>query len=187
MANGLSIESIGNIFLNLLNYDVFIESGTLFGSTTLRMKDHFKEVHTIELSPKYFHIFNENLKNSNIQNIKSYFGDSSKVIPEILKTLQSNQKCVFWLDGHWSSGDTAQGSKDCPLIEECLGINDFYSADDAIIIIDDYRLFGTKFNEDWLDINSNNIKKCFTKFRIKNECVFDDALILNIEKIWLKK
>ncbi len=183
MANGLSIESIGNIFLNLLNYDIFIETGTLWGDTTLRMKDHFKQVHTIELSPKYFHIFNEKVKNSEIQNIKCHFGDSSQVIPEILKTLQVNQKCVFWLDGHWSSEDTSQGDKDCPLIEECLGINEFYSADNAIIIIDDYRLFGTKVNEDWSDINANNIKECFTKFKIKNESVLDDALILNIERI----
>lgn len=183
MTNGLSIENLGNNFLKLFNYDIFIESGTFLGNTSLAMKPYFKEVHTIELSKKYFTAFSEKVKNLQIQNIKCYLGDSSNIIPQILKTLDHNQKCIFWLDGHWSSGDSGKGDKDCPLIEECLGINKFYSSDEAVILIDDYRLFETKGNEDWTGISTNNIKECFTKFKIKNETVFDDALILHIERI----
>ena len=118
-----------------------------------------------------------------ISNINCHFGDSSKIIPTILKKINKNKKCIFWLDGHWSSGDSAKGNKDCPLIDECLGINEFYSANEAIILIDDFRLFGVKGDQDWTDITLDSIKKCFTKFKIKNEIIFDDCLMLRIKKI----
>ena len=96
--------------------------------------------------------------------------------------MTAKNNCVFFLDGHWSSGDTAKGEKDCPLIEECVGIDKTYKAKKGIVIIDDYRLFGTKINEDWKEITKESILNSFNKFKIIKETVYDDKYILLIEK-----
>jgi hypothetical protein len=43
---------------------------------------------------------------------------------------------VFWLDGHWSAGDTAGEGDECPLLEELATIGPQHA-----ILIDDARLF----------------------------------------------
>lgn len=100
-----------------------------------------------------------------------------------MPSLDSSKKCIFFLDGHWSSGDTAKGDKDCPLIEECLAIDSLYLSNESIILIDDYRLFNTKINEDWSGINKQSIFKCFTNFKIVKECIYGDVLSLYIKRI----
>jgi hypothetical protein len=85
------------------------------------------------------------------------------------------------LDGHWSSGDTAKGEKDCPLIEECKSIDLLYKSNKGIILIDDYRLFGTNIDQDWSSITTENILKCFNNFNIIQNFVYDDVLILLID------
>jgi hypothetical protein len=109
------------------------------------------------------------------------------VLKHSLSTIQSN--AIFFLDGHWSSGDTGKGAKDCPLIEEISNINHVFTYS-AIIIIDDCRLFGKgpsnrTCNEDWMDISEDNIRNCI-KDRITNLYYLDsthaknDRLILHI-------
>lgn len=181
----LKYDTLGHIVSTLLEedfyfFDTFIESGTLTGNTTLEMSNYFQRVHTVELSEYYFNEFQKVLGNNN-ETITSHLGDSSKVVPDILKTLTNKNNCIFFLDGHWSSGDTGRGEKDCPLIEECLGIDKNYKAEKGIIIIDDYRLFGTKINEDWLEITKESILKTFNKFKVTNETVYGDMYILLIE------
>lgn len=102
------------------------------------------------------------------------------------------KKPIFFLDGHCSSGNTGRGDKDCPLYEEITHINELYKHE-GIIIIDDFRLFGLdkssgKLNEDWSDINKDNILKIL-KTRISNVyhldsyCAKDDRLIIHIHAI----
>lgn len=174
---------VQNLHQNIDDYDVFVETGTLVGDTTINLQSIFDEVHTIELSEKYFNISAERFKSLNLKNIKNHLGDSIQVIPQILPSLDSSKKCIFFLDGHWSSGDTAKGDKDCPLIEECLAIDSLYLSNEAIILIDDYRLFNTKINEDWSGITKQSISECFTNFEIVNECIYGDVLSLYIKRI----
>jgi hypothetical protein len=60
--------------------------------------------------------------------------------PEILAKI--NQPALFWLDGHYSSGITARGQQDTPIILELQAI---LSAKDLghAIVIDDARDFGS--------------------------------------------
>lgn len=161
-------------------FDVFIESGTLMADTSLNVCHLFDSVHTIELSEKFYNLSKERIENSGVKNITQHFGDSSTIIPKLLKKLKVDT-CVFFLDGHWSSGDTAKGNKDCPLIEECCAINNLYSGKKIIILIDDFRLFGTYNNENWSDISEDKIKECFTNFNIVRQSVYDDVLSLYLE------
>lgn len=145
-------------------------------------KKNFSKVHTIELSKKYFELFQKRKALLGRHNIINHLGDSTIVLPKILSELNENDNCIFWLDGHWSSCDTAKGDKDCPLIEECDSINRIYKADNAIILIDDYRLFNTKLNEDWSEITEQNLKNKFNNFIILNQLVFNDILALHIQR-----
>lgn len=52
-----------------------------------------------------------------------------------------DQPALFWLDGHYSGGETAQGEKDTPIYEELDRILDAPDRD-HVIIIDDARCFG---------------------------------------------
>lgn len=160
---------------NLNDYDTFVETGTLVGDTVINLHSCFNTLHTIELSEKYFNISKNRINAESIKNINCHFGDSSLVVPNLLKSLDLDNT-IFFLDGHWSSGDTAQGIKDCPLIEECLAIDQFYKGSNLIILIDDYRLFETKMNEDWSTISLEAIKNCFNKYSIETESVYDDVL-----------
>jgi hypothetical protein len=152
-------------------FNIFVETGTNAGFTVDNMKSHFKEVHTIELSEPYYDSAVNKFKSD--ENVKLYLGDSAKVLPDLVKELDGNT--VFFLDGHWSGGDTAQGDKDCPLVEELVAIKEFKHK--SIVVIDDYRMFGTKGNEDWSDITDNTIKES-VKDRLVHTNSENDRLIL---------
>jgi hypothetical protein len=113
--------------------EVFIETGTYYGGTTLWAATEFKEVHTIELSEYLYNYTKKDFLSKG--NITSWLGDSRAVLPEILKTQKQN--LVFWLDGHYSAGVTAGGNDPCPLLRELEII--LARENDDIIIIDDAR------------------------------------------------
>ena len=137
------------------NYPCFIETGTHVGGTIFAVEPHFDYLYTIEFSEKYYTKTKSTYTRDKIQFIH---GDSSIVFTTLLPTIQ--EKTIFFLDGHWSSGDTGKSEKDCPLIEEVTHIHELFSPS-AILIIDDYRLFGkgpsSTQGEDWSDITEEKI------------------------------
>lgn len=147
-------------FLNLLepkynNYNTFVETGTLHGKTTKSLSAHFEMLHTIEVYKPNYELSKENLKN--ISNIKQYFGSSSNILPEICKNL--NDSCIFFLDGHYSEGETGFQDVHVPLYYELDGIMKFMK-NNCMIIIDDARLFEKMDSSvDWSKINENQILK----------------------------
>jgi hypothetical protein len=183
------MPSLDNFFLNLLQddytkYNCFIETGTLNGCTIFSVEPYFNKLYTIEFSEKYY----INTKNKYSGNkINFILGDSSIVFERLLPNI--TDKCIFFLDGHWSGGDTGHSSKDCPLYEEITHINNLFT-NDAIIIIDDFRLFGLnklsgKLGEDWSEINKekllNILQGRISKvYHLDSECAKDDRLIIHI-------
>ena len=93
-------------------------------------------------------------KFKNNAKVKIIQGDSSVVIGDLADKV--NDSVFFWLDGHWSSGDTARGDLDCPLLEEVKQINNKYK-NKCILAIDDVRLFGTYVTEDWSNITRDSV------------------------------
>ena len=174
----LKIDDLDKI-LNLLSknrdkFTYFVETGTYHGDTIIEMSNYFDKLYTIELSNNLYEQFQQ--KNYNKEKIKSILGDSSEKISEVITELQSDT--IFFLDGHFSSCGTAKGSKDVPLIEELLVINELFHKE-SIIIIDDFRLFNTNFSEDWTEITLDSVRNVI-KNRIVKEIIVNDRLVFNI-------
>ncbi len=113
----------------------FVETGTYQGQTACWAAEHFECVHTIERSATLHSAAAQAL--ADCRNVQAHHGDSRVVLPEVLKSLQS-EPALFYLDGHWSGGVTAGKGDECPLLEELRLLRD-RSGD--IILIDDARLF----------------------------------------------
>ena len=162
---------------NLESYPNFVETGTYMGETILRFINDFKKLFTIELSESLYNNFN--LIDYDRTKLKSLLGDSSIVLNEVIKDLEG--KTIFFLDGHYSSGNTAKGIKDVPLNEEIKNINELFGYD-GLIIIDDLRLFGTKSDEDWADVNKESLLSILGE-RVDTFLEENDRFIIKIKKI----
>ncbi len=134
--------------INIFGVDVFVESGTYIGDSTAIAATCFKEVHTIELGQQLYQAAKERFRNQ--ANVHLYLGDSSKVLDKILKTLKGN--ILFWLDGHYSGGNTALGDSNTPILQELAAIKNC-GITDSIILIDDMRLFRNFKNNSDSNIN----------------------------------
>lgn len=121
---------------DIFSIDSFIETGTFEAETTLAAAGIFSEVHSVELSSFLYQKAKEKLKN--IANVTLYEGDSARELPRILKNVSG--KALFWLDGHFSEGNTAKGDKSTPILEEISAISES-GFDDCVIMIDDMRIF----------------------------------------------
>jgi len=177
---------LSNLQDDFTKYRCFVETGTFNGQTTFALEKYFDKVYTIEFSEKYYN----NTKNRYYGNkINFILGDSSIVFEKLLPTI--DEKIIFFLDGHWSSDDTGKSEKDCPLIEEITHINKLCKQE-AIIIIDDYRLFGlspsTGANEDWSDISKSKIlsiigSRISKMYHLDSSHAKDDRFIIHINAI----
>lgn len=117
--------------------NILVETGTFMGDMAKSMSPYFKKIYTIELSKELY--YNTSRELNYISNISFFHGDSTYVLPEILKDI--NEPAIFWLDGHYSAGITARGEKDTPIMQELDAIIRSKHARNHIILIDDARLF----------------------------------------------
>lgn len=114
----------------------FIETGTYLGSMIYASKDVFNKIYTIELDKRLYKRAKK--KFSNFKHISVYPGDSSIVLPRILRRIQN--PALFWLDAHYSDGITAKGSLTTPISKEIQSILK-HKIKNHIILIDDASLF----------------------------------------------
>ena len=149
----------------------WIETGTYKGMTTKFLSQKFNMVHSIEPGKILFtdacvklncvtqNVFFEDEKNaihaaiSENKKIILYNGLSVAVMSLLLPKLRGDIN--FWLDGHYSGGNTFKADKECYVQEELLIIkNNLSNFTKVTILIDDVRCFllPNKFR-DYPDIN----------------------------------
>jgi hypothetical protein len=119
------------------NCPVLVETGTFRGDMVEAHLSHFDRIISIELSQELYEKACYRFRKS--PHVTIYQGDSGAVLPRIMRLLDA--PAVFWLDGHYSSGDTAQGSKDCPIYEELEAIFAQGPRYRHVLLIDDARCF----------------------------------------------
>jgi len=121
-------------FKKAFKLNTFIEGGTYVGRTAKEMAQSFEKVYTIEKSEKMYLIAQNKLRKC--KNVTLLKGDTREYFDEIL---DKNDNLLFWLDAHWSGGDTYGEDDECPLMEELKII--FRYNKNFVILIDDARLF----------------------------------------------
>ena len=119
-------------------YDIhtLVETGTYTGDMIQAIKGDFKHIYSIELGQDLHEKAKQ--KFAKYQHIHFFQGDSAQVLPEVLKHI--HEPSIFWLDGHYSEGITAQGDKDTPIVEELEHIFN-HAIKNHVILIDDARCF----------------------------------------------
>ncbi len=153
--------------------EIFLETGTYAGDGVQQALDAgFKKVISIELSNLHFNIVkNRFINNSNVTIIE---GDSFKVLPDILKSI--NTRITFWLDGHYSCGNTALGEYWSPLMQE-LEIIKSHNINTHTIIIDDMR-YWEKSNP-VIGFDQNDIINTLKTINCNYQITYEDGAVKN--------
>lgn len=128
-------EELIELLINNYEIPTFIETGTYRGYTSVWASENFSTVMTVEYAEAIYKETSQ--KYGHIENIEFQFGDSRAFLNDIAPNLE--ESAVFWLDGHWSGGDTYGSDDPCPLLDELQAIN--RSPIEHYILIDDARQF----------------------------------------------
>lgn len=120
---------------NQIALTTVVEGGTYRGGTALSLSKTFCEIYTIEKSDIMFEQASKNL--NSVSNITLLKGDTRYHFPKII---EQEENILFWLDAHWSGGDTYGEDDQCPLLAE-LKIIFSSPLKNFAILVDDARLF----------------------------------------------
>ena len=118
---------------------ILVETGTYKGDMIFAQLNNFEQLYSIELSNEYYN--NAKIRFKDHPKVSLILGDSGIELPKLVQKL--NDKTLFWLDGHYCGGVTAQSEVECPIYAELECI--FKSNLNHVILIDDARMFnGTR-------------------------------------------
>lgn len=113
-----------------------IETGTFRGDMIAAVKDLFHKIYSIELGERLYAEAKKRFDADKQINIIK--GDSGDKLSQVMQKI--TEPCVFWLDGHYSGGDTACGKRESPVLQELQAIF-AHPLKSHIILIDDARCF----------------------------------------------
>jgi hypothetical protein len=135
----------------------WIESGTYLGETTRFLTSIGPLVISLEPDPKLHFEASQRLSELTSEGAGKILlvnESSEQGFHEAVKMLGGHDRVNFFLDGHWSRGDTHQGVNDTPVLHELEVIGKSIEAgtiSDCRIFVDDARLFANQHREDPLD------------------------------------
>lgn len=147
----------------------FIETGSYMGDgIQLAMDSGFDDIFSIEVSNKYFKICEERFIGN--KNVKMILGDSMYELSKLLDNYR-NDRFTYWLDGHYSDGDTGRGSKDFPIMIELESILK-RNVNGEVIYIDDMRILKNLDEE----VNLDSIISLVGKYK-NYEITYEDSIL----------
>ena len=149
---------------------VFVETGTYRGKTAKIASSIFDSVHTIELAKQFYDQAVPVL--AGCKNVSVYLGSSANILSTILPKIEG--KILFWLDAHFQGHDPKDKTEAnfYPILHEIKAIKNSGNKN-AIILIDDVRIFNGSFGWPKLDLLYNEIKSIDPLYNIE---VYGDIL-----------
>ncbi len=111
-----------------------VETGTFHGTGTNTLAAVFPRVVTIELSPDLHERARKRFADQ--PHVELLLGDSGR---ELSRVVDRDTPTLYFLDGHWSGGETAHGDAECPVLDELEAL--VRGNPDDCILVDDARLF----------------------------------------------
>jgi hypothetical protein len=116
--------------------NVFVETGTYRGDMVEVLRKVMKEAWSIEVNHEL--CLKAQRRFAADPRVHIVEGDSGEVLSGMLAGI--SERCLFWLDGHYSMGVTGRGAEDCPIRRELASIF-AHKVPDHVILIDDARCF----------------------------------------------
>lgn len=111
-----------------------VETGTFRGDGARTLATLFGEVVTIELSEQLSAEASVALADE--PTVRVLHGNSADLLDDLV---DSGKPTFFWLDGHWSGGETVGSEAQCPVLAELAAIS--VGHPDDCVLIDDARFF----------------------------------------------
>lgn len=138
--------------------ECFIETGSYIGQgIQLALNSGFSKVYSIELTDHFYEICRKKFQNDDrVQLIK---GDSFYKLKELLDE-NPNTQFTYWLDGHYSGGNTGFGVKESPLLQE-LEVILSRNIQGELVYVDDMRMYRA-FDE---ELNITSIENLIKKYK----------------------
>lgn len=143
------------------NLRIFVETGTYRGNMVSALRYDFDKLYSIELDQKLFEAAKKRF--ADVPQIQLFQGDSGVELEKVLKTFQA--PALFWLDAHYSAGETAKGSLNTPILKELdlvLGHSDKH-----VMLIDDARCFGVEPDYPTIQELSDYVRSKTDKFHFE--------------------
>lgn len=115
---------------------ILVETGTFMGDMVEAQREYFAIIYSIELSEAFYRRARKRFRD--VKKINLLLGDSGQVLTTLVP--QISEPAVFWLDGHYSGGDTAKGALTSPVMAEIKTVLTA-PVKGHVLLIDDARLF----------------------------------------------
>ena len=117
----------------------FIETGTARGEgVAVAIEAGFENIISIEANGETFALACKRFIDN--PEVVCVLGDSGIVLPDIIRGIK--EPITFWLDAHWSTGETELGPSvdKCPILQDVAAIGQ-HPVKSHTILIDDIRYF----------------------------------------------
>lgn len=151
---------------------VFVETGTCRGNSVIRaLASGFETIHSIELSPRLYYFSSKAFAQN--PNVTIHHGDSGKILYDVIKDI--DQPITFWLDAHYSGGETERGDVMTPLLAELDQIKN-HPMKNHTILIDDMRCCGTY---DFEGLSKDRIIQKLLEINPEYQFTYEDGYVAN--------
>jgi hypothetical protein len=153
-----------------------VETGTYRGDSAVALRKLFPRVWTIELSEELYEA--AKVRYGTISGLTFVHGPSPEVLSDLAPRIGP---ALYWLDAHWSEGETAGREGQCPVLAEIEAIDASSPASgESCLLIDDARFFllgptAAYRPEDWPTYREINDKLCAVHDRYVT--VLEDVII----------